>query len=278
MSLPSASGLPPAAVPALSPLFRWPGGKRWLVPRLLTLVPPTFGRYFEPFFGAGALFFSLNPETARISDSNSDLMDCYRTIRDEPSSVALTLQEMPCDRETYYKTRASKPTNEIDRAARLIYLTTLAFNGIYRVNLRGEFNVPYSGRDHADMGSAAVLSRYAEALGHAEITSGDFEHGLEGARSGDIVYLDPPYTVAHSHNGFLKYNDRIFSWHDQQRLAAVAAELARQGCHVVISNADHESIRDLYPSFRKHRVRRTSVMAADKERRGAIGELVLTNV
>ncbi len=277
-SLSSESAPSAKAPPHLPPMFRWPGGKRWLVPQLLTLVPPEFGRYFEPFFGAGALFFSLMPQPARISDSNSDLMDCYRVLRDEPSSVALTLRQMPRDRESYYRIRATKPPDEVERAARLVYLTTLAFNGIYRVNRRGDFNVPYGGRLYEEMGSESTVRQYARALEHADITSGDFEHGLEGAGSGDLVYLDPPYTVAHSNNGFMRYNERIFSWLDQQRLASVAAELAHKGCHVFVSNANHQSIRDVYPGFRAIEVRRASVMAARPERRGAISELVLTNV
>lgn len=262
---------------ALVPLFRWPGGKRWLVPRLTELVPANIGRYYEPFFGGGALFLAVRPSPATISDRNSALMACYRAVRDDHAEVARILRGLPRDRNSYLKIRASVPEGSSARAARLIYLTTLAFNGIYRVNRHGAFNVPYGGRTYDDLGNEEELRAVAEALATVEIKSGDFGDAVAGASAGDFVYLDPPYTVTHSNNGFVRYNDRIFSWNDQQRLADVAAFLSRSGCTVVVSNASHPSIVALYPSFRMIRVTRTSVMAATANRRGLIQELVLTN-
>jgi DNA adenine methylase len=159
----------------------------------------------------------------------------------------------------------------------LIYLTTLAFNGIYRVNRQGQFNVPYGGREYPGLGRAGSLERYADALSTATIRSGDFEAALARATAGDFVYLDPPYTVAHSNNGFLRYNESIFSWKDQQRLASVAAELDRRGCLVVVSNAPHFSIRGLYQGFRVLSASRRSLIAADSTRRQRTDELVFTN-
>ncbi len=272
--------LPPEAAPRgpLAPLFPWPGGKRWLIPKLLGLAPPRFGRYYEPFFGGGALFLALQPALATIADQNSELMDCYTTIRDDYISVGRILRSYPRDRDGYLRVRASAPEEAPQRAARLIYLTTLAFNGIYRVNRRGEFNVPYGGRTYDDLGNEDALKSYAEALARVEIKSGDFEDGVEGATAGDFVYLDPPYTVTHSNNGFVRYNDRIFSWRDQERLASVAHSLDRAGCAVVVSNAAHPSIADLYPSFNATLVSRASVMAASAVSRGRIQELVFSNV
>ncbi len=272
--------LPPAEVrPSrpLAPLFRWPGGKRWLVPQLKGLVPAKLGRYYEPFFGGGALFLALRPTDATISDSNTALMDCYRAIRDDYSQVAKILREMPRDRQAYLRIRSNIPDGASARAARLIYLTTLAFNGIHRVNRKGEFNVPYGGRTYDDLGDEETLRAHADALATAEIRSGDFENAVVGAGRGDFVYLDPPYTVTHSNNGFVRYNDRIFSWGDQKRLAGFAESLSSSGCTVAVSNAFHDSILALYPSFRAVAVTRTSVMAATAGRRGPIRELVLTN-
>lgn len=262
----------------LAPLFRWPGGKRWLVPTLRTLIPKKFGRYFEPFFGAGALYFALQPRTAFISDINLDLMMCYRALRDDHEAVAEGLRAMPRDRESYYRIRDDQPKSAAEAAARFIYLTTLAFNGIYRVNRAGRFNVPYGARDYGSLGSVAQLRTYGEALKGATVLSGDFEAALDGASAGDVVYLDPPYTVAHSNNGFIKYNDRLFSWDDQKRLAAVVAELDGRGCCVIMSNAHHESIARLYPSLTHLVVSRHSVMAADASYRGKILEYLITNV
>ncbi len=261
----------------IAPLFRWPGGKRWLLPQLTHLVPARVGRYYEPFFGGGALFLALRPAVATISDRNTALMDCYRAIRDHHPEVARILRELPRDRAGYLKIRSEVPQGSSARAARLIYLTTLAFNGIYRVNRQGGFNVPYGGRRYEDLGNEETLRAHAEALATVEIKSGDFEEAVAGAGKGDFVYLDPPYTVTHSNNGFVRYNDRIFSWADQQRLAHVAESLSGVGCTVVISNASHPSILDLYRSFRVIEVTRNSVMAAAADKRGPIRELVLTN-
>ncbi len=263
---------------ALAPLFRWPGGKRWLVPRLTELVPTDAGRYYEPFFGGGALFLALQPIAATISDRNSALMDCYRSVRDDHVEVGRILRAFPRDRDNYLKIRATVPDGSAARAARFIYLSMLAFNGIYRVNRDGAFNVPYGGRTYDDLGDEEELRAYAEAFASAEVRAGDFEDAVKGASAGDFVYLDPPYTVTHSNNGFVRYNDRIFSWKDQQRLADVAQSLSRSGCTVVVSNASHPSVLELYPSFRPISVTRTSVMAATPDRRGRIQELVLTNV
>lgn len=262
----------------LSPPFRWPGGKRWLVDRLLELVPADCGRFFEPFFGGGALFWALRPEIATISDSNVALMACYAAIRDHHREISARLRDLTQDQATYYRVRAERPTDEIARAARLIYLTTLAFNGIHRVNKAGDFNVPYSGRTYARLQDESFLSAHADALRSAEILSVDFEEAVASAASGDVIYLDPPYTVKHGNNGFVKYNDRIFSWSDQKRLARVARNLANRGCHVIVSNADHDSIREMYEGFVERIETRTSAMAADTKHRGEIQEIVLTNV
>jgi DNA adenine methylase len=248
------------------------------VDRLLELVPAEHGRFFEPFFGGGALFWALQPSLATISDSNSDLMSCYATIRDRPGDVSARLAELPQDRDSYYRIRSSIPEDDVGRAARLVYLTTLAFNGIHRVNRRGEFNVPYGGRSYTRLRDPSFLERYADALRGAELATGDFEEMVEAATPGDVVYLDPPYTVKHGSNGFIKYNERIFSWNDQKRLASVAAELASRGCHVIVSNADHPSVRALYDGFAAVVQTRRSAMAADIKHRGQIQEIVFTNV
>jgi DNA adenine methylase len=263
--------------PPLDPLFRWPGGKRWLVPALLDLVPQSLGTYYEPFFGGGALFFALTPGDAVISDANSELMDAYRAIQKSASAVERLLASYGRDRAAYIAIRTSHPIDAYERAARLVYLTTMAFNGIYRVNKRGQFNVPFGGREYLSLGSPGSLEPYARALNTAEITSGDFEVVLSTAKSGDFAYLDPPYTVAHSNNGFLRYNERIFSWKDQQRLASVATELDRRGCLVVVSNAAHSSVRTLYSRLGVFPVSRRSLIAADSTHRKPIDELVFTN-
>jgi DNA adenine methylase len=151
----------PAALP---PLFRWPGGKRWPTNQLLDAARQSEGRYFEPFFGGGALFFALHPSRATISDTNPELMLCYETVRDHSDELAALLCDMQQDEASYYLVRASRPVDKLGRAARFLHLATLAFNGIHRVNRKGEFNVPYGHRDYEGLGDSANLRLYSDAL------------------------------------------------------------------------------------------------------------------
>jgi DNA adenine methylase len=237
-------------------------------------MPAEVGRYYEPFVGGGALFFALQPPAATLSDKNPDLIACYKTLRNHPVEVATYLRAWPHDSATYYKIRSQRPTTPSEQAARFIYLTTLAFNGIYRVNRRGEFNVPFSGRAYPWLSDTATLRRYSRALRGVRLECADFAEVLVKAEPGDFVYLDPPYTVAHSANGFLKYNARLFSWADQVRLHDQALSLGRRGCRVVVSSAHHDSVVTLFREFDVVDVERHSTIAASSEARRPIKECV----
>lgn len=254
------------------PLIRWPGGKRGLISQILPHLPVDYNCYYEPFFGGGAVFFSLKPSTAKLSDVNSDLVGCYETVRDHPEELIDILLSYPNTEDCYYKVRASRPESKIEKAARLLYLTRLAFNGIYRVNLKGEFNVPYGRRSHLATVDKEVLLKTSELLKGVELNVQDFERATENAVKGDLIYFDPPYTVAHANNGFVKYNEKIFSWADQVRLAEHARRLATRGCCVVVSNADHVSVDELYSGFKKVIINRHSVIAASSAHRRQITE------
>jgi DNA adenine methylase len=257
-----------------SPLLKWPGGKRSLLSAILPLVPAQFNRYFEPFFGAGALFFALQPRKAYLSDNNAELIHAYSQVRDQPEGVIRELRRLRNSELDYYSVRSVVPKNDAARAARFIYLITLAFNGIYRVNLKGEFNVPYRYKTHLDPCDKERIREASGVLRRAVVRELDFEKALGRAGPGDLVYLDPPYTVAHGNNGFVKYNAKIFSWDDQLRLARVASGLAAKGCTVIVSNADHGSIRRLYGGFAAARVERRSIIAASSNFRSRITECV----
>ncbi len=259
------------------PLLKWPGGKRELVRHILPLIPTQFGTYFEPFLGGGALFFALAPEASVLSDHNRELMTCYEQVRDYPGEVIHTLSAMPNSSEDYYRIRGERPTDLIEIAARLIYLTTLSFNGIHRVNLRGEFNVPYGRKLHVDPCDPVRIKATSQVLTGSTLRHGDFSGSLTAAKSGDVVYLDPPYTVAHGQNGFVKYNAKIFAWKDQIRLAEIASHLDRRGCHVIVSNANHDSVRRLYPSFEELFVPRPSRISAASAYRGSVVESLFHN-
>lgn len=258
------------------PLIKWPGGKRALVGSILQFIPKKFGTYFEPFFGGGAVFFALQPSGAVLSDANEELINAYTQVRDNPDALARALRSLKNSEHDYYKIRATAPRTQLHKAARLIYLTRLSFNGIHRVNLRGEFNVPYGYKTHLTTIDEEHLYLASSALRDAKLMSGDFEANTRDARNGDVVYFDPPYTVAHGLNGFVKYNERIFSWSDQERLAEYASTLANRGCRVIVSNADHESLHALYRGFQCHIIKRPSVIAASSSHRRQITECVFT--
>ncbi|MGD0736208.1 MAG: Dam family site-specific DNA-(adenine-N6)-methyltransferase [Terracidiphilus sp.] len=254
------------------PFLKWPGGKRELAAQIAGKLGSLNGRYYEPFLGGGAVFFHIAPRLGVLADLNEELVNCYTQVRNKPREVASKLARMKNSSEGYYQVRGTSPRSEVGRAARLIYLTTLSFNGIYRQNLKGEFNVPYGQKTHLELPDYAFLKRRSELLASAEMRAGDFEETTADATRGDVLYFDPPYTVAHNNNGFVKYNDRIFSWGDQERLAALAAKLQRRGCRVLVSNAEHQSIRRMYASFREVIIKRNSVIAASPAHRGAITE------
>lgn len=254
------------------PLLKWAGGKRRLLSHITGLAPTRFATYYEPFLGGGALFFALAPQNALLSDVNSDLILMYTQVRDNLDEVLTRLRRMPNSEADYYRVRASSPRHPAVRAARLIYLCTLSFNGIYRQNLRGEFNVPYGYKTHVEPCDVEKLAQISEILQGREIIEADFENAVETAGRGDFAYFDPPYTVAHENNGFVKYNAKIFSWSDQERLASLALRLKRRGCSVLISNADHPSIRSLYRRFDVYPISRHSVMSASSEFRRPVNE------
>jgi DNA adenine methylase len=254
------------------PLLKWPGGKRRLLDRILPFVPERFKGYFEPFLGGGALFFALQPDRARLSDNNAELVRAYLQIRDSPWEVIRELRKLRNSEKDYYRVRSSVPQEDSAGAARLIYLTTLAFNGIYRVNLRGRFNVPYGYKTHLDPCDERRILESSAILKKAFITHRDFEGVVKEAQRGDLIYFDPPYTVAHANNGFIKYNAKMFSWEDQVRLAAVARALVERGCTVLVSNADHFSIRRLYDGFELNTIQRNSVIAASSMARSVVTE------
>jgi DNA adenine methylase len=268
---------PPIGTTGCAPLLKWPGGKRETLPRLLALVPNKFGQYHEPFLGGAALFLAIQPRKALISDSNAGLIECYCVVRDAPEDVLRLLRRMTNSKAAYLAVRASSPRDPAARAARLIYLTTLSFNGIYRENRNGAFNVPYGQKGHLDCANEERLVAVSRALAHATIRCLDFEEALLPAKNGDFVYLDPPYTVAHENNGFVKYNAKVFSWADQARLAEVVKELANKGCMVVQTNAYHASIKKLYKGFKQYRFVRASRIAADAQHRREISELIISS-
>jgi len=256
------------------PMLKWAGGKRRVIRHIIPIMGRyKFNRYFEPFLGGGALFFATQPEHSVLSDTNEELINCYTYVRDYPELVIRQLKTMKNTEEDYYRIRSEQPTDDLVRAARVIYLTTLSFNGIYRLNLRGEFNVPYGHKVHLNPCDETRIMAVSNALRNAQILCSDFEAIVENAQRGDLIYFDPPYTIIHG-NGFVKYNSNVFTWEDQIRLANTARRLVQRGCHVIVSNADAPEIIELYSDFKFVRLERPSVIAASGEHRRKITESI----
>lgn len=257
------------------PFLKWPGGKRWLVPYVHKLLSKqTYNRYFEPFLGGGAIFFGLQPETAILSDINADLVNTYLQVKEKPHELLERLKSIPVEKETYLRLRETEPIDPVEKAVRFLYLNRTAFGGMYRLNQEGHFNVPYGGgqRTPAPLWQDNLLITAAATLKGATIITTDFEEVLREAGQGDLVYCDPTYTVTHSNNGFLRYNERNFSWSDQKRLARVSREASARGATILISNAFHYEIAALYRDATIYMLERRSLLCPVASKRQVVQE------
>lgn len=263
----------------IKPFLKWAGGKRWIVSNDQLPVPQTYTRYVEPFLGGGAVFFHLQPEKAHLSDLNGDLIHLYLVMRDEPEKLWATMKNhhRQHSKDYYYKIRAMSPRTDITKAAQFLYLNRTCWNGLYRVNLKGEFNVPIGTKDTVIFDDDDFLG-IAKILKNAEIKKSDFEGVLDSCGMGDFVFIDPPYTVQHNFNNFVKYNEKIFSWDDQIRLRDAVQRAAGRGAHIAVTNADHETIRTLYKNIGVYdQVSRQSVLSSDPSKRGQTTEALFVS-
>ena len=266
----------------VKPFLRWAGGKRRLVPFLLNSVPSDVNRgiYWEPFLGAGSLFFALRPRQAVISDRNADLIACFRAVRDHPDLVLqyLRMHAVRTSKDYYKKIRSryNKARDSISKAAMFIYLNKTCFNGIWRVNRKGEFNVPYGFKEPPAMPSKTDLLAASIALKNAEIRAEDFRDVLTGVQSGDFVYLDPPYPPLNETSYFTHYTKDGFCEDDQEAVARMATLLANRGCRVMIFQA---KTRGTVKSFNGWRIEVVSVVRwiTCKSKRHRVKEIVITN-
>lgn len=263
------------------PFLRWAGGKSWLVPYLNEMIPePGIGNYHEPFLGGGAIFFDVRPKgTAYLSDLNSELMDTYKAVRDRVEQVIYELGLFKNTKECYYKVRSQSPRSAAARAARFIFLNQTSFNGIYRVNLKGEYNVPYGHRKKEFL-QAESLRAASETLAGTDLFQGDFDEVRKSVSAGDFVFLDPPYTVSHNNNGFVKYNQKLFCHSDQLRLRDLVEHLERVGAWYVLTNAAHVSIAEIFDGVTGRRVElsRISRVGGKEAPRGRFSEYLFTNL
>lgn len=227
--------------------MKWAGGKRWLLSRSEFEIPNFEGRYIEPFVGGGAVFFHVAPRTGTLADANPRLIAAYAALKDNWSAVYSHLKKYVKlhSAEFYYEERSKSRRSKYSRAAQFIYLNRTCFNGLYRENLKGQFNVPIGIKTQV-LRPDDDFRAIAHALHNIDLRCQDFEETLASATSGDFIFVDPPYTVAHNANGFIEYNQKIFDWGDQVRLKGCVANALERGATVFLTNANHESIIELY--------------------------------
>jgi DNA adenine methylase len=267
--------------PHTLPILKWAGGKQWLARIIGALLPRKLkGKYYEPFLGGGSVFFSLHPEDAVLADTNASLMITYGAIASDVEALIKELDSYVAEKYFYDEIRKRQPRNSIKIAARMLYLNKMAWNGLYRVNRRGEFNVPFGSFVNPTICHRDRLLAAAKMLAGVKLRNSDFQDTVRYAKRGDLVYFDPPYTCAHGTNGFLKYNALLFSWRDQVRLAKVARRLKERGVHVIVSNAGHTEIVKLYEGsgLQLYRVERNSLIGGDLECRKRVKEVLFSSL
>lgn len=259
---------------SIDSFLRWPGGKRWLSTEIGKIIRANgCNRYLEPFLGGGAVFFKLNPDNAVLSDINNDLINTYQVIKNSPEHLVEKLKEMPVDKEYYYKIRKMEPCSSMSRAVKFLYLNRLAFNGMYRVNRLGQFNVPYGGdRKLEILWKKNLLLRASRVLSKVKLKCCDFEEVLTDCSKGDVVFCDPAYITKDSSNTFLRYNENVFTWKDQERLAECCFNAAEKGAFVIVSNACNSYINALYHPIKPITFSRYTGVSRKKTGRGKVNE------
>lgn len=267
-----------------APIVKWPGGKAALLARLMGLLPDDIGtrRYVEPFAGGAALYFALQPKTAVLSDINAQLMATYQHVRTDCDLLIEELTQLQASHSEsqYYSVRAkynatSGDTDKIERAAQFIYLNKTGFNGLHRVNRRGEFNVPSGKRVRPCVVNPARMRAAAAVLRRANVRTASFEEALEDARATDFVYLDPPYWPT-SKASFTAYAGR-FGATEQKRLAQAFRALDDRGCKLMLSNSACADVRRLYRGYRFHFAHARRAIGCKASGRGIVREFVITN-
>ena len=273
-----------------APFLKWAGGKTQLLGQLAKILPEKFDRYAEPFVGSGALFFWLRrnrgPFFARLIDRNDELVNCYAVVCDRVDHLAPMLEELQarhCKR-FYYRVRGQRPESlsELERAARFIYLNKTCFNGLYRINSRGQFNVPMGSYKNPRIYDEETLRAASLALSGTAISRADFATVEAHARAGDLVYFDPPYHPVSRTASFTAYalgldGRAAFGIEEQRRLAETFRNLDRRNCYVILSNSDSEDVRELYRGWRIRVAPARRAINSDASARGAVNEIIVTN-
>lgn len=263
------------------PFIKWAGGKSQLLPKISELLPPKkqIGRYFEPFLGGGAMFFYLQHPKSFLSDTNNDLVELYEVVQNNVEELIKALKPYKNEPDYFYEVRAQNPAtlSKVKRAARFVYLNKTCFNGLYRVNSKGEFNVPFGRYKNPAICDVEGLRSASLALQNVKITHGDFQSVLTKTKTTDFIYFDPPYQPLNKTSSFTSYTSIGFGEEQQIKLAKLYKELANKGCFVMLSNSDTPIIRELYKDFYIHEIQASRAINSIGSGRGKITELLIIN-
>lgn len=269
-------------MPAIEPFVRWAGGKTWLLPHIPSIIGDLhINHYHEPFLGGGATFFSMDhTKKAYLSDTNQQLINAYIFTRDNPEALITVFCQFNNTEAEYYRAREELTLeNTVENAARFLFLNQTSYNGLFRVNREGRYNVPYGYRVRwtYDIERIRAASR---KLHNTRIETGDFEINKHRICENDLVFLDPPYTVSHNNNGFIAYNQNLFSIDDQKRLKKFIEYVKRKGAFYILTNAAHETIKDIFLTAddRIIELQRNSLIGGRNANRSAISEYIFTNI
>lgn len=257
---------------AVKPFVKWAGGKRKLLDQILPMIPKKYGTYHEPMVGGGALFFALQPRQAILNDYNGELIETYQVVKEQPDALLKALKRLKNTEDDYRKVRIQKPKTPVTRAARFIYLNKLSFNGLYRVNSSGVFNVPYckdETRSHIDEES---IRQASSALQGVTLQTGDYLQALTHVKPKDFVFIDPPYD-----DTFSSYTATGFSKNTQVQLREALDYLTDMKAYVIVCNSDTPFIRDIYKSYTKIPITDRFVIASNGSKRGSVSTLFITN-
>ena len=265
------------------PFVKWVGGKTQLLPELASRMPNRFSRYFEPFIGGGALFFYLQPEKSTLIDINEELTNTYTVIKYKIDELITDLKRHVYEKEYYYQIRNVDRTDEyklwsdVRRASRLIYLNKCCFNGLYRVNSKGEFNTPIGRYKNPKILDRSNLRFCSQALQKAEIINGSFLEVESRVKKNDFVYFDPPYAPLNATSNFTGYSKKGFDGEMQLKLKALCDRLDRKGIRFMVSNSNAQLILDLYQDYKIEFVYAARAINSKANKRGKIPEVIVTN-
>lgn len=267
----------------IKPFLRWAGGKTWLINHLESFLPIKINNYYEPFLGGGSIFFYLKSKglidgKCFLSDTNEELINTYRILKENHEELFKLLKKQKNSEKEYYEFRQAKFNSDIERASRFMFLNKTSFNGIYRVSKSGQYNVPYGHRNLIQLYNFEQLEATSKALKNCFFSVMDFKEVVDKVAQDDLIFFDPPYTVAHENNGFIHYNQSLFSWDNQIELSKLLLVVKEKKANFILTNAYHTSIEDIYDDKgQKSILSRASTIGGTGANRTRYKELIYTN-